>query len=97
VAGARWRRAFWSRPADGPAGATRAEDRHKPPNRAPRENAVEILFADEIVNLLSTDPNATVKVRVEIRADFEGGVSDSTRRAVSENATSLGFTTKEWE
>ena len=54
-------------------------------------------LADEIVALLTADPNATVSVTLEISADFPKGVSDSTRRAVSENARVLGFTLKEWE
>jgi hypothetical protein len=34
---------------------------------------------------------------IEIAADFPAGVSDAIKRAVSENASSLGFTTKDWE
>ena len=56
-----------------------------------------VQIADEIVSLLASDPNATIRVTVEIAADFPSGVSDTIRRGVSENATSLGFKTKDWE
>jgi hypothetical protein len=39
----------------------------------------------------------TVKVTVEIAADFPDGASDQIKRAVSENATHLGFKNKMWE
>lgn len=38
-----------------------------------------------------------MKVSVEITADFPEGVSDPIKRAVSENAASLGFKNKTWE
>ena len=41
--------------------------------------------------------NATVKVSVEISADFPKGVLDHIRRGVSENAAQLGFKAKDWE
>ena len=56
-----------------------------------------VQIADEIVSLLASDPNAAVRVTLEIAAEFPAGVSDVVRRAISENATSLGFKTKEWE
>ena len=56
-----------------------------------------VQIAEEIVSLLTSDPNATVQLTVEITADFPSGVSDAIRRGVSENATSLGFKTKDWE
>ncbi|NUQ73302.1 MAG: ATP-binding protein [Polyangiaceae bacterium] len=56
-----------------------------------------VSIADEIISVLASDPNATVTVTVEISADFPEGASDQTKRAVSENATSLGFKTKTWE
>jgi hypothetical protein len=34
---------------------------------------------------------------VEITADYPEGVSDQIKRAVSENATSLGFKNRTWE
>lgn len=54
-------------------------------------------IADEIIALLASDPNATVRVVVEIDAEFSAGVSDATKRAVSENANSLGFKSQLWE
>jgi predicted AAA+ superfamily ATPase len=54
-------------------------------------------ISDEIIKLLISDPNASVQVNLEISADFPEGVSDQIKRAVSENATNLGFLNKEWE
>src|SRR5262249_34151764 len=56
-----------------------------------------VQIAEEVVSLLASDPNATIRVTVEVAADFPAGVSDALKRAVSENATSLGFKTKDWE
>jgi hypothetical protein len=56
-----------------------------------------VSIAEEIIALLSADPNAQVKVTVEISAEFPGGASEQTKRAVSENATALGFKSKDWE
>jgi hypothetical protein len=56
-----------------------------------------VQIAEEVINLLATDPNAAIRVTVEIAADFPYGASDAVRRAVSENAASLGFKTKDWE
>jgi uncharacterized protein len=53
--------------------------------------------ADEIIAVLATDPNAEVKVTVEIQVNFPNGVSDQTKRAVSENARTLGFKNADWE
>lgn len=54
-------------------------------------------LADDIIALLASDPNAQVRVVVEIDAEFPVGVSDTIKRGVSENASSLGFRTKVWE
>lgn len=54
-------------------------------------------IAEEIVSVLAADPNATIRLAVEISADFPGGASESMRRAVSENARSLGITKADWE
>lgn len=54
-------------------------------------------IADEVIALLVADPNATIRLTLEIDAEFPTGVSDGLKRSVSENATSLGFKTKEWE
>ena len=56
-----------------------------------------VQIAEEIISLLASDSQATVKVSVEITADFPQGVSDQIKRAISENATSLGFKNKTWE
>jgi predicted AAA+ superfamily ATPase len=53
-------------------------------------------IADELINLLSSDPDATVKVTLEVSAEFPQGAKENTKRAVSENATSLNFKSKEW-
>jgi predicted AAA+ superfamily ATPase len=56
-----------------------------------------VQIAEEVVSLLASDPNATIRVTVEITADFPTGAGDAIKRSVSENATSLGFKTKDWE
>src|SRR5262249_35124197 len=56
-----------------------------------------VQIAEEIINVLATDAHATVKVSVAITADFPEGVSDHIKRAVSENAASLGFKNTMWE
>ena len=54
-------------------------------------------IAEEVIALLTSDPNATVSVTLEIDAEFDRGVEDGLKRSVSENAGSLGFKTKDWE
>ncbi len=56
-----------------------------------------VQIAEEIIALLAADPNAEVKVRLEIEANFPNGAPDQTKRAVSENAKTLAFNTAEWE
>jgi hypothetical protein len=56
-----------------------------------------VQIAEEIISLLTSDPQATITVSVEINAQFPAGVSDQIKRAVSENAASLGFKNKDWE
>jgi hypothetical protein len=56
-----------------------------------------ITIADEVIALLASDPNATVRITLEIDADFPQGASETIKRGVSENATSLAFKTKDWE
>jgi hypothetical protein len=56
-----------------------------------------VQIAEEIIAVLASDPNATVKVSVEISAEYPHGASDQIKRAVSENAGSLNFNTKTWE
>jgi len=47
--------------------------------------------------MVPQDPNASLKITVEINAEFPSGASDQIKRAVSENAKSLGFKNKTWE
>ena len=54
-------------------------------------------IAEEVIALLVSDPNATVRITLEIAADFPQGASDTIKRGISENATSLGFKVKDWE
>jgi len=56
-----------------------------------------VQIAEEIINVLTSDSQSSVKVSIEISADFPEGVSDQIKRAVLENATSLGFRNKTWE
>ena len=54
-------------------------------------------ISDEIIALLTSDPNANVSVTLEISAEFADGASDQIRRAVSENANNLTFKSQHWE
>jgi uncharacterized protein len=56
-----------------------------------------VQIAEEIISLLAADPNAEVKVRLEIEAQFPKGALDQVKRAVSENAKTLAFKHAEWE
>ncbi|MEZ2144788.1 ATP-binding protein [Bradyrhizobium sp. DN5] len=56
-----------------------------------------VQLADEIVSVLASDPNAHIRLTVEVSADFPDGASDNVKRAVSENARSLGLKTADWE
>lgn len=56
-----------------------------------------VQIAEEIIAVLASDPNATLKITVEINAEYTQGVSDQIKRAVSENAGSLNFKNKTWE
>jgi predicted AAA+ superfamily ATPase len=56
-----------------------------------------VQVAEEIIALLAGDPNASLNITLEINAEFPSGASDQIKRAVSENATALGFKTKSWE
>jgi uncharacterized protein len=53
--------------------------------------------AEEIIAVLAADPNAEVKVAVEIQVSFPSGASDQTKRAVTENARTLNFKNADWE
>lgn len=54
-------------------------------------------LADEIIARLVADPNAQVRVTLEISAEFEGGADENTKRAVSENAATLKLKSAAWE
>jgi uncharacterized protein len=56
-----------------------------------------VQIAEEIIAILAADPNADIKISVEIDASFPHGAQDQTKRAVSENGKTLGFKTSEWE
>jgi hypothetical protein len=56
-----------------------------------------VQVAEEIIAVLAADPNAEVKVTLEIQVGFPSGVSDQTKRAVTENARTLGFKNADWE
>jgi hypothetical protein len=54
-------------------------------------------IANEVLVHLASDPTAEIKITLEVSAAFPNGVTQIIQRTVSENATSLGFTVKEWE
>jgi hypothetical protein len=51
----------------------------------------------DLLELLASDPNATVGITLEIDAEFPQGASDTIKRGVSENAGSPGFRIRDWE
>jgi len=56
-----------------------------------------VSIAEEIIGVLAADPNARVRVTVEITAEFPDGASETTKRAVTENSAALGFKNRSWE
>ena len=56
-----------------------------------------VQIADEIVSVLASDPNANIRLTVEISAEFPEGASDSVKRAVSENARIIQLKAADWE
>jgi hypothetical protein len=56
-----------------------------------------VQLADEIIAVLCSDPNAALKITVDIAAEFPDGAADQVKRAVSENARSLGLKSADWE
>jgi uncharacterized protein len=82
----------------GPTPPAKAKSFHGSATVAPAAAKMRLRdIADEIIAALAADPNAEVKVRIEIEATFPNGAADQTKRAVSENAKTLGFSTSEWE
>lgn len=47
--------------------------------------------------MLASDPNGAVQVTLEVRGEFPEGVRITSKRVISENATQLGFRSKDWE
>lgn len=56
-----------------------------------------VQVAEEIIAVLAADPNAEIKVAVEIQVSFPSGASDQIKRAVTENARTLAFKNADWE
>lgn len=59
-----------------------------------------VTLSDELIALLAGDPKATVKVTVEVEAQFPQGASPKLKRDVSENVSnlkSLTFKASDWE
>jgi len=56
-----------------------------------------IELAEEIIAVLGQDPNAEIRVSLEIHADYANGASDQIKRAVTENAKTLKLKMAEWE
>jgi predicted AAA+ superfamily ATPase len=56
-----------------------------------------VQLAEEIISVLASDPNAQVRVTVEMSAEFPDGATDQVKRAVSENAKSLNLKNADWE
>ena len=54
-----------------------------------------VQIAKEIMAILTGDPNAEVKVHVEIQANFSNGAQDQTKRVVTGNAKTPGFNNAE--
>jgi uncharacterized protein len=85
-------------PRPTPAGAQAATTFHGSAGVASAAAKMRLVqIAEEIIAVLASDPKADVKVTVEISAHYPEGVASQIKRAVSENATSLGFKHKTWE
>jgi len=86
-------------PGPGPSpGAPKAKSFYGSVEVAPATAKMRMVqIAEEIVSVLISDPNASVKVVVEISAEFPDGAKDTVKRAVSENARSLGLKSADWE
>ncbi|MEI6819335.1 MAG: DUF499 domain-containing protein [Verrucomicrobiota bacterium] len=82
----------------GPPPSPKAKSFHGSATVAPAAAKMRLVqIAEEIIATLAADPNAEVNVRIEIEASFANGAQDQTKRAVAENAKTLGFNTAEWE
>ena len=95
-----------ARPDDTPGGVTppQGRERLKPLHHYQGTVGIPITtaklalmrLADELVAVLARDPDAKVTVTLEMKAEFLGGVSDATRRAVTENGKTLNVE-QNWE
>lgn len=82
----------------GPTPPPNAKSFHGSVSVAPAAAKMRLVqIAEEIIATLAADPNAEVKVRIELEATFPNGASDQTKRAVSENAKTLNFNHADWE
>ncbi|HWY62874.1 MAG TPA: ATP-binding protein [Rhizomicrobium sp.] len=90
-----------NQPAGGPidaAGSKKAKSFYGSVEVNPTTAKLRLVqLAEEIISNLISDPQAELKITVEISADFPKGASDQIKRAVSENAKNLGFKTSTWE
>jgi hypothetical protein len=81
-----------------PGPSPKAKSFHGSATVAPAAAKMRLVqIAEEIIATLAADPNAEVNVRIEIEANFANGAQDQTKRAISENAKTLGFNIAEWE
>ena len=81
-----------------PGGQPRITSFHGTAEVAPATAKMRMVqLAEEIVSVLVSDPNGSVKVVVEISAEFPDGAKDAVKRAVLENARSLGLKNADWE
>ena len=82
----------------GPMPASKPKSFHGSIQVKPNASKVHLVqIAEEIISILAADPNASLNITLEINAEFPAGASDQIKRAVSENATALGFKSKVWE
>ena len=78
--------------------APKAKSFHGSVEVSPTLAKVQLLkIADEIISLLAGDPNAEIKIRLEVSAEFPSGAPDHVKRGVSENSGQLKFKTADWE
>jgi len=54
-------------------------------------------LAEEIISVLGQDPNAEIRVNLEIHADCPNGAADQIKRSVTENARMLGLKVAKWD
>jgi predicted AAA+ superfamily ATPase len=80
------------------AAVTRPRSFHGSADIAPATAKMRLVqVAEEIISVLTSDPNANVKVVLEVSAEFPDGASDTVKRAISENARNLGLKSADWE